>query len=121
MPCTFQCKTGKVTRLFSYDQDTRFSFKPGLQTIQCKMPPIPLTPGDYYLDAGIAQAANALSWDVLLKVPVFTVADELGHLEWANRPWGIIHPLGVNWIVCDLPPACECEPIDGKSQEVACP
>jgi lipopolysaccharide transport system ATP-binding protein len=95
----FNARQERVALLFSYDQGVRINMAKGTHTIRCTLPSLPLSPGDYYVDAGIAQAAHALSWDVVLKVPMFAVRNDLGDLEWHDRPWGCIHLKDVGWQV----------------------
>jgi lipopolysaccharide transport system ATP-binding protein len=98
----YNARQERILHLFSYDHGRRFSLQRGIQTITCKLPPLQLAFGDYYIDVGIAQAAYVLSWDVLLKVPLFNVPDDLGDLEWHDRPWGCFHLRNVEWDVAEL-------------------
>jgi lipopolysaccharide transport system ATP-binding protein len=101
----FNSRQERLAQLFSYDQGVRFALAKGTQTVRCSLPVLPLAPGDYYVDAGIARAAHVYSWDVVLKVPLFAIVDNLGHLEWHDRPWGCLHVGDVDWDVAAAPPS----------------
>jgi lipopolysaccharide transport system ATP-binding protein len=98
----FNAREERVVLLCSTDQGVRITLDKGIQTIKCTLPTLSLSPGEYYIDAGIAQAAYVLSWDVVLKVPLFAIVDQLGDLEWHDRPWGCLHLTNVEWGVSKL-------------------
>jgi len=106
----FNAAQERVAQLLSYDQGIRVDLACGMQTIRCALPSLPLAPGDYFVDAGIARASDVLSWDVVLKVPLFSIRDDLGGLEWRDRPWGCLHLKDVTWEVSGAPvTASECD------------
>jgi lipopolysaccharide transport system ATP-binding protein len=108
----FNARQERVVQLLSYDQGMRVDLARGVQTVRCTLPGLPLSPGGYYMDAGVARASDVLSWDVVLQVPLFSVIDELGGLEWHDRPWGCLHLADVKWEVSatpSLPPQSRCQ------------
>jgi lipopolysaccharide transport system ATP-binding protein len=89
----------RVVQLYTYDQGVRLGLPKGLRTIRCTPPVLPLAPGEYFVDVGVARATCSLAWDVIFQMPLFKILDTLGHLEWHDRPWGCLHLPDVNWAV----------------------
>ena len=92
-----------VATLFSPDNDFALSLPPGEYSITVRPDGLNLTPGYYIADIGIGPSVDALSFDVLLNIPMFEVQNENKVTRWLARPWGHIHCPSANWTSILLP------------------
>jgi lipopolysaccharide transport system ATP-binding protein len=94
------CRNEKIAIIFSWDSGFYISCSPGKQCVSIMVNDISLTPGKYSVDAGINQsAASTVAFDVIQSFPLFEVIND-GQVEhWLERPWGSIHPHGVQWSI----------------------
>ena len=87
-----------VASFFSYDYGFNVTAQPGTHVISCLIKGMPLVPGDYLVQVGIDQSADAIAWDVIIDYPVmFVVEGENKLIPWSNRPWGTVHWRNVVW------------------------
>jgi lipopolysaccharide transport system ATP-binding protein len=114
----FNARQECLALVYSYDRGARINLDKGVHTIKCLLPSLPYSPGEYYVDAGIAQATGILSWDVVLKVPLFGVVDDFANLEWHNRPWGCFHLEDIDWNVSAGSQAPQDEPPTPSEKEL---
>lgn len=89
-----------VATVFSPDADCYFPLTRGRHTLRCELPPFPMAPGRYALNAGLNRNAQSSAYDVIQDFPLFEVVDadiEDGTLDWPHRPWGALHFNTVSW------------------------
>jgi lipopolysaccharide transport system ATP-binding protein len=92
-----------VTSLLSTDNGLDLPLEPGLHSIQCKTGPLPLMPGDYRLNVGIAESRGTLCWDVLEPLPGFRVeAKQFGSLIDSADRTGVLLLAGCTWTHRDV-------------------
>lgn len=87
----------RVVLFFSWDQNFRLDLDPGNNQVELKIRGLPLTPGQYLVDAGINQSLYTTSYDVVSDFPLFQVIRKNESDAWPNRPWGAIHWGKVQW------------------------
>jgi lipopolysaccharide transport system ATP-binding protein len=77
-----------ITTLTSSDSEYFFTFAPGQYTVRCEAGALPLIPGNYRFNVGVAQRGGALAWDVLEAVPGFRIEGyrNTAWTNWPNRP-----------------------------------
>jgi len=77
-----------LASLVSSDNGFDFALNPGRHVLRCNLGVIPLAPGNYMLNIGIASATGALAWDVVKGLPGFTIsgAESAAWLKWPDRP-----------------------------------
>jgi hypothetical protein len=90
----------RVVLFFSSDQGCSLFLDPGRHTVSLRVNGLSLTPGTYFADVGMNPSVEALAYDVILDLPIFTVVNTGQVTHWLDRPWGIMHSDSVEWRVC---------------------
>lgn len=74
-----------VTTLMSADDNFHVSLGAGVHRIRCNVGAMPLSPGEYMLTVGTAQAGGGLAWDVIEALPGFRI-DGDQNAAWLKAP-----------------------------------
>jgi lipopolysaccharide transport system ATP-binding protein len=85
-----------VSVVHSEDSDFTLFVEPGCHTVTAHIPDLPLAPGQYSVDVGVA-SASALAFDVIVNYPLFNIVNKGQIVHWLERPWGPVHLRSVNW------------------------
>jgi lipopolysaccharide transport system ATP-binding protein len=77
-----------IATMMSSDDEHLFAAAPGAHALRCEVGPLPLVPGDYRLNVGVAPTGHRLAWDVLNGLPGFRMGgeDSAAWLRWPQRP-----------------------------------
>jgi lipopolysaccharide transport system ATP-binding protein len=87
----------RVALFFSWDQNFHVDLDPGKNVIELLVRGLPLSPGQYLVDAGVNQSTLTTSYDLIVDFPLFHVAKQTESDLWPDRPWGAIHWTKVEW------------------------
>jgi lipopolysaccharide transport system ATP-binding protein len=87
-----------VATFMSSDDGYVFSVGPGAHRVHCELGPLPLAPGAYLVNVGVAPAGLRLAWDAVKALPGFRMAGEEdpAWLRWPERP-GVIFERTSKW------------------------
>ncbi|TWT34574.1 ABC transporter ATP-binding protein [Blastopirellula retiformator] len=104
----------QVTLVWSQDANFELSLCAGRQTVSCRVKGLPLAPGKYLSQIGIADTAIGRTYDVLVDYPLLDIhwhAIQDGSLHYPNRSWGGIQWSDVEWSIqeamrCDQDADC---------------
>lgn len=87
----------RVTVLFSSDSAFTLNLPPGPHLVTVQVESLTLTPGQYWIEAGINQSTHTVAYDVVVDVPLFHISNHPRVTQWADRPWGVVHCDHVQW------------------------
>ena len=87
-----------VATFMSSDDGHYFSVGPGTHRVQCELGPLPLSPGAYLVNVGVAATGGRLAWDAVKALPGFCMGGEqsAAWLRWPERP-GIVFQAQSRW------------------------
>ena len=87
-----------VATFMSSDDGYCFSVGPGPHRVHCELGPLPLAPGAYLINVGVAASGGRLAWDAVKALPGFRMAGEQGAdwLRWPERP-GVVFQGHSRW------------------------
>jgi lipopolysaccharide transport system ATP-binding protein len=74
-----------IATVMSADAEYYYGLGPGRLRIQCDVGRLPLLPGDYLLNVGVAETGGGLAWDVLKTLPGFRI-DGSENPVWLREP-----------------------------------
>ncbi|HLY58953.1 MAG TPA: ABC transporter ATP-binding protein [Stellaceae bacterium] len=77
-----------VATFMSSDDGHYFSVGPGAHRVTCELGPLPLSPGAYLVNVGVAATGGRLAWDAVKALPGFRMGGEqsAAWLRWPERP-----------------------------------
>ncbi|HZZ89880.1 MAG TPA: polysaccharide ABC transporter ATP-binding protein, partial [Caulobacteraceae bacterium] len=83
-----------LATFMSSDAGALFALQPGDHRIACEFEALPLAPGAYQLNVGVAPSGGKLAWDVVNGLPGFRMGGEENPawLRWPERPGALFQP-----------------------------
>jgi len=88
--------------LFSRDSGVLLSADSGVRLVTAEFAEVPLAPGQYFVDVGVAEGFGRRTLDVIVDFPIFLIPPEPDVTSWTDRPWGALHFRNVDWTARDV-------------------
>jgi lipopolysaccharide transport system ATP-binding protein len=79
--------------------ELRIAVEPGRRKVSIAIDDLPLAPGEYAVDVGIAPTPQGASCDLIYDFPLFSVVNRGQVTQWLHRPWGLLHCTSTRWRV----------------------
>jgi lipopolysaccharide transport system ATP-binding protein len=91
-------QTGRrAATLFSLDDGYALTSGPGNAVVTILAEDLHLSPGRCYVDVGVNAGTRGNAYDVVQDLPLMEIINDGRVVQWQDRPWGVVHPVGVRW------------------------